>query len=103
MAVVRNSHQALLAGKQMLDSVENVKGLLKAIEEHVDAAKPGFQGRAATAFYGVADQFHTNAETMRQKLDAIGEQVRSGSQQYGNMDDIAETEVQQSGGGLLNI
>ncbi|QIS09006.1 WXG100 family type VII secretion target [Nocardia arthritidis] len=103
MAGVSHNHEALVAGKLMLDSVTNMKTILTRLQDAVDAARPGWKGQAAIAFNNAADNWDKKAEEMRQKLDRISEQVVNGSHQYGNMDEVSETELQQVGGGLLNL
>ncbi|GAB4583219.1 WXG100 family type VII secretion target [Nocardia sp. IFM 10818] len=89
---VQSDHDvATKAQGEMADVVSTVKAIMSKITSAVDAARPGFQGEAATAFQGAAQAWDDEAARLNNILNEFETQVGTGIATFKNLDSENES------------
>ncbi|MGH4015364.1 MAG: WXG100 family type VII secretion target [Pseudonocardiaceae bacterium] len=83
--------QMQAAANHVAEVNQSVQGQLSALSNQLAPLAGAWQGQASTAFHMLMERWNTNARSLNEALNSIGEQIRGSGATYAQAD---ETENQ---------
>uniref|UniRef100_A0AAU2UWE2 ESAT-6-like protein n=1 Tax=Streptomyces sp. NBC_00003 TaxID=2903608 RepID=A0AAU2UWE2_9ACTN len=95
------SPEELSASAQKVDqSSQNIMGLFNHLQSSVQGIGNQWQGDAARSFSTLAEQIHSNGQTIQNSLQTVSENLKSAGVTYNQQEQDAQSSISNIAGRL---